>query len=259
MAEHERANSDDPLLRIDGVSKWFGSVQALDDVDFTVYPGEIVGLVGDNGAGKSTLIKIITGLYQPTDGKLFWKGEEITLRSVRDARELNIETVFQDQAVVEGRSVAENIFLGRELTYGVGPLRFLDTEKMNEEARKITDQLGLNIASPEQEVRFCSGGEKQGVAIARAMYFDADLVILDEPTTALAVSGVQTVLDFVKQLKEAGTSVIFITHNLHHAYAISDRFVVLSRGKKRGDVRKADTSVDELEQMQVSVAQAAAE
>lgn len=246
-------DNEDPLLRMEDIDKWYGSVHALKDVDFAVYPGEIVGLVGDNGAGKSTLVEIITGVHSQTEGTVFWKGEKVDISSVNEARELNIETVFQDQAVVEDRSVAQNVFLGRELTTGVGPAKILDKKTMRAEAEEITKDLGLNIASPEQEVRFCSGGEKQGVAIARAMYFDADLVILDEPTTALAISGVRKVLDFVEQLKKSGTSVIFITHNLPHAYSICDRFVVFSRGEKISDILKEETSTDELEEMQAGV------
>jgi simple sugar transport system ATP-binding protein len=246
-------DTDEPLLRMADIHKWYGSVHALKGVDFDVHPGEIVGLVGDNGAGKSTLIEIITGVHPQTDGEVSWKGEPIGISSVDEARNLNIETVFQDQAVVEDRTVAENVFLGRELTKGVGPFKILDKDRMREEADRITRDLGLDISSPDQEVRFCSGGEKQGVAIARAMYFDADLVIMDEPTTALAVSGVRKVLDFVEQLKTAGTSVVFISHNLPHAYSICDRFVVFSRGEKVADVPQEETSVDELENMQAGV------
>lgn len=248
-------DTHEPILRMEGIQKWYGSVHALKGVDLHVYPGEILGLVGDNGAGKSTLIEIITGVHSQTEGDVFWKGERTDISSVREARELNIETVFQDQAVVEDRSVAQNVFLGRELTTGVGPVQLLNKSEMREEAEQITRSLGLDISSPEQEVRFCSGGEKQGVAIARAMYFDADLVIMDEPTTALAISGVRKVLDFVEQLKESGTAVIFITHNLPHAYSICDRFVVFSRGEKVGDVMKSETSVDELENMQAGVSE----
>lgn len=247
----EDYENEEPLLRMEDIHKWYGSVHALKGVDFTVYPGEIVGLIGDNGAGKSTLIEIITGVHPPTEGEIYWKGAETEIPSVTKARELNIETVYQDQAVVESRSVAQNVFLGRERTFSIGPFDFLKKEEMRREAEELTRDLGLNIASPDQEVRFCSGGEKQGVAIARAMYFDAELVILDEPTTALALTGVQKVLDFIRQLKESGTACIFITHNLHHGYSISDRFVVLSRGEKVADIEKENTDVDELESIQM--------
>lgn len=246
-------DSAEPLLRMEDIHKWYGSVHALKGIDLHVYPGEILGLLGDNGAGKSTLIEMIAGVHEPTEGDVFWKGERTEIMSVDDARELNVETVFQDQAVVESRSVAQNVFLGRELTTSVGPVQVLDKERMREEAETVTQSLGLDIASPEQEVRFCSGGEKQGVAIARAMYFDAELVILDEPTTALAISGVRKVLDFIEQLAASGTSVIFISHNLPHAYDVCDRFVVFSRGDKVGDVTKEETDVDELENMQAGL------
>lgn len=246
-------DTDEPILRMEDIHKWYGSVHALKGVDLHVYPGEILGLLGDNGAGKSTLIEMIAGVHEPTEGDVFWKGERTEITSVRDARGLNIETVFQDQAVVEDRSVAQNVFLGRELTTGVGPIQFLDKERMREEAEEVTRSLGLDIASPEQEVRFCSGGEKQGVAIARAMYFDAELVIMDEPTTALAISGVRKVLDFIEQLKKSGTAVIFISHNLPHAYEICDRFTVFSRGEKVDDVTKEETDIDELENMQAGI------
>lgn len=246
-------DSEEPILRMENIHKWYGSVHALKGVDFNVYPGEAVGLVGDNGAGKSTLIEIITGVHDRSEGDVYWKGEPVKIGSVDEARNLNIETVFQDQAVVEDRTVAQNVFLGRELTTGIGPIKLLDKQRMREEAGEITRDLGLNISSPDQEVRFCSGGEKQGVAIARAMYFDAELVILDEPTTALAVSGVRKVLDFVEQLKAAGTAVVFISHNLPHAYEICDRFVVFSRGEKVADVLQTETTVEELENMQAGV------
>jgi simple sugar transport system ATP-binding protein len=240
----------EPLLRMEGIHKRYGSVHALKGIDFGVYPGEVVGLIGDNGAGKSTLIEIITGVHRPSEGIVYWNGEETVISSVDKARALDIETVYQDQAVVDDRSVAQNVFLGRELTASIGPFDFLDKSTMREEAETLTRELGLDIASPNQEVRFCSGGEKQGVAIARAMYFDADLVILDEPTTALAVTGVREVMKFIEQLKNAGTSCIFITHNLQHGYSISDRFVVLSRGEKLADLKHEETSPDELEEIQ---------
>ncbi len=242
--------SEEPLLRMENVHKFYGSVHAVKGVDFRVEPNEIVGLVGDNGAGKSTLVEIIAGSHQADKGEIFWKGEEVKIPSVRAARELGIETVYQDQAVVDTLSVAENIFLSREPLKS-GLVKFLDKEKMKEEAKKITESLGLDIPSPEHEVRFCSGGERQGVAIARAMHFEAELVILDEPTTALSVSGVEKVMEFIERLKDSGVACIFITHNLHHVFPTADRFVVLSKGEKVADVRKEDTSIEELKQMQI--------
>lgn len=239
-----------PFLRLENIHKFYGSVHALKGVDFEVGFNEVVGLIGDNGAGKSTLVGIIAGSIPKSSGRIFIKGKEVEIKSVKDARSLGIEMVYQDQAVVDILSVAKNIFLGRELLRP-GLIKLLDMDRMRAEAEKITRSLGLNIATPDQEVRFCSGGERQGVAIARAMYFKAELVILDEPTAALSVTGVQKVLDFVRQLKDSGVSVIFITHNLHHVYPIADRIVVLSKGQKVADMRKDETSIEELEQIQV--------
>ncbi|MFQ6115407.1 MAG: ATP-binding cassette domain-containing protein [bacterium] len=239
-----------PFLRMENIHKFYGSVHALKGVDFEVGSNEIVGLIGDNGAGKSTLVEIIAGSIPKSKGKIFVKGKEVNILSVKAARDLGIEMVYQDQAVIETMSVAKNIFLGRELLRS-NLIKLLDMKKMEKEAERITKSLGLNIASPDQEVRFCSGGERQGVAISRAMYFKAELVILDEPTAALSIIGVQKVLEFVRQLKDSGASCIFISHNLHHVYPVADRIVVLSKGKKIADVRKDETSIEELEQIQI--------
>jgi len=241
---------NEPFLRMENIHKFYGSVHALKGVDFEVQSNEIVGLIGDNGAGKSTLVEIIAGSIPKSKGKIFVKGKEVDISSVKAARDLGIEMVYQDQAVVETLSVAKNVFLGRELLRS-GLIKLLDAGRMRCEAERITSSLGLNISSPDQEVRFCSGGERQGVAIARAMYFKAELVILDEPTAALSIVGVQKVLEFIRQLKESGASCIFISHNLYHVYPIADRIVVLSKGQKVADMRKDETSIEELEQIQI--------
>lgn len=241
-----------PLVRMENINKWFERIHALKGVDFEVGQGEIVGLLGDNGAGKSTLIKILTGNLQQEKGEIFWNGEKEQIDSVNKARELGIETVYQDQAVIEERNVAQNVFLGRELTKSLGPVQILDNEAMETKASDITERLGLDISSPEQKVRFLSGGERQGVAIARAMYFEANLIILDEPTTALSVTGVQKVVDFIKQIKADGISGIFISHNIERVYPIADRLCVLSNGEKIADVPKEETSVEELKDLQAS-------
>jgi len=219
------------FLKMENIHKFYGSVHALKGVDFEVGINEIVGLVGDNGAGKSTLVGIIGGSIPKSSGKIFVKDKEVEIPSVKAARDLGIEMVYQDQAVVETLSVAKNIFLGRELCKP-GLIKLLDMKTMRKEAERITKSLGLNIATPDQEVRFCSGGERQGVAISRAMYFKAELVILDEPTAALSLTGVQKVLEFIRQLKASGASVI--------------------KGKKIADMRKDETSIEELEHIQIS-------
>ena len=247
----KEVNKKMSLVKMENIHKWYGKVQALKGVNFDIYPGEIVGLIGDNGAGKSTLIKILSGVLPKNKGKIYWEGEEVNISSVKEARKLGIETVYQDQAVIGCLSVAQNIFMGRQPVKTWGPIKVLDKDKMRREAKKLTKDLKLHISSPDQEVRFCSGGEVQGVAISRAMYFKAKLVILDEPTTALAVSGVQKVLSFITRLKDEGIASIFVTHNLHHVYSVADRFVVLSRGRKVADVKKKDTSIDDLTKFQL--------
>jgi len=236
-----------PFLRMEGIHKFYGSVHALKGVDFEVGFNEVVGLVGENGAGKSTLIGIISGSIPKSSGRIFVKGKEVEIPSVKAARDLGIETVYQDQAVIDIMSVSKNVFLGRELLKP-GLIKLMDMERMRGEAEGVTSLLGLNI-SPDQEVRFCSGGDRQGVAIARAMYFKAELVILDEPTAALSISAAQKVLEFVRQLKDSGVSCILISHNLYHVYPVADRIVVLGRGQKVADMRKEETSIEELEQI----------
>lgn len=234
------------LVEMKNIHKWFGKVHALMGVDFSVNPSEIVGLVGDNGAGKSTLIKILTGVLSKNEGEIYFNGKKIKFSSPRDARKNGIETIYQEQALADDLSVTRNLFMGKELQKSIGPIKLLDHKKMKKASEDILSELGLSISSMEQETRLCSGGERQGIAIARAMYFKAKLVILDEPTRALGVAGVRRVLKLVKELKSRGIASIFITHNLHHVYPIADRFVILVRGKKVGDCLKKDTSISKL-------------
>lgn len=238
-----------PLVEMKNIHKWFGKVHALKGVDFSVYPSEVVALVGDNGAGKSTLIKILTGVLSQDEGEIYFDGKKVKFSSPREARDNGIETIYQEQALADDLSVARNMFMGKELQRSVGFIKLLDHKNMKKESEKILRELGLSISSMDQEARFCSGGERQGIAIARAMYFKAKLVIMDEPTRALGVTAVQRVLELIKELKRRGISVIFITHNLYHAYAVADRFVVLVRGEKVGDCLKEDTSIEELTEL----------
>jgi simple sugar transport system ATP-binding protein len=225
------------------IHKWFGKVHAVNGVDFTVGHDEVVGLVGDNGAGKSTLIKILSGIHRPNEGKIFFDGKEVKISSPRDAMRMGIETVYQEQALCPEVSLARNIFMGREPTRFLG---LLDKKEMNNKSMEILKDMGLHVGSPDTIVKTLSGGERQGVAIARTMHFKAKLLILDEPTMALSVKEAQRVLQFVKRLKEQGIATVFITHNLYHVHPVVERFVVLSRGRKVADVRKMDTSIDEL-------------
>lgn len=239
------------LVEMKNIHKWFGKVHALMGVDFSVNPSEIVGLVGDNGAGKSTLIKILTGVLSKNEGEIYFNGAKIKFSSPREARDNGIETIYQEQALADDLSVTRNLFMGKELQKSIGPIKLLDHKKMKKESENILSGLGLSISSMDQETRFCSGGERQGIAIARAMYFKAKLVILDEPTRALGIAGVRRVLELVKELKSRGIASIFITHNLHHVYPVADRFVILVRGKKVGDSLKKDTSVDKLTELMI--------
>ena len=236
-----------PLLEARGIAKAFGHIQALAGVDFHVGYREVVGLVGDNGAGKSTLIKILTGVYPPDAGQLFFEGRPITLASPQDARALGIETVYQDLALVEQMSIARNFFLGREPVRRIGPLPVLDTGTMHRVTERVLREIGITtLRSSAQDVGVLSGGERQAIAIGRTMHFGARLIILDEPTSALSVKETQKVLDYIEEARRRGLSVIFITHNLYHVYPVSDRMVVLDHGRKVGDFRRQEVSIEDL-------------
>ena len=238
-------NSDDRqnLLEMVGIQKWFGRVHALRGVDFSIKPGEVVGLVGDNGAGKSTLIKIASGYHRADEGQIFWMGKEVKLNSTRDARALGIETVYQEQALAPHLSISRNIFMGREPVTSLG---LMDSRTMDADSLEALANIGLKLKSPDTIVSTLSGGQRQGVAIARAIHFHAKLVILDEPTIALSVKEVADVLDFVRGLKEKNIAVIFITHAIHHVCSVADRIVVIAHGKAHMDIPTADTNVDDL-------------
>ncbi len=239
----DNLNNNKPLVEMKDIHKWFGKVYALRGVDFHVNYNEIVGLVGDNGAGKSTLIKILSGFHTADRGEIYFEGKKVNIRTPKDAKNLGIETVYQEQALAPHVSIARNVFMGREPTKILG---FLDRKKMEKDSLETIAKLGLKLRNPDTVVEALSGGQRQGVAIARVLYFKAKLVILDEPTIALSVKESQQVMEFIKQLKEEGISVIFITHNLYHAFQIAERFVVLSHGEKLTDVKREDTNIDDL-------------
>jgi simple sugar transport system ATP-binding protein len=237
------------------VSKYFGEVRALQDVDFQLGQTEVVGLLGDNGAGKSTLIKIITGYHQPTSGDLLFNGEKIDHLTVPKARQLGIETVYQERALAELQSLWRNIFLGRELTNRFG---LLDVKRMESETHRLmTQAMGFTSAavSPESKVGTFSGGERQGVAIVRALFFDADIIILDEPTMGLSLKETDKLLNFVRGIRDAGKSSIFIDHNIVHVYAVADRVVVIDRGKVAGEFMTSKISLDDLMENMIHIAE----
>ncbi len=238
--------TQESLVKLCNIKKSFGHVEVLKGINLEINTNEVVGLLGDNGAGKSTLIKIITGVHQPDSGDLFWKGEKLVNYNVAKARDIGIETVFQERALSEEHSLWRNIFMGREITSRWG---FIDVKREKEKTERIMKEyMGFTSSAltTDAVVRTMSGGEKQGVAIARALHFEADLIILDEPTTGLSLSETQKVLGFVDDIKKKGKSCIFITHNIYHVYPVADRIVVLDRGSVVGQFRKDEISLEEL-------------
>jgi len=234
---------DVPVVSMEGITKRFGTITALDNVNFTVSKHEVVGLLGDNGAGKSTLIKVLTGVYPPSGGQIYFEGKPVVIRSPRDARALGIETCYQDLALVPLMSITRNFYLGRELMTGIGPVRWLDVREMDRQTREALKDIGIHIRSPNEIVGRLSGGERQSIAIGRARYFGAKLLILDEPTSALSVGETRKVINYTLNAKERGLSVIFITHNVGHVYQVADRFVIIRRGMMVGSYSRDE--VDE--------------
>ncbi|MGI9093038.1 MAG: ATP-binding cassette domain-containing protein [Mycobacteriales bacterium] len=238
-----------PLIEVRNVSKFFGGVNALQDVSLQVFEGEVMCVLGDNGAGKSTLIKILSGVFPPDAGEYLVDGSPAGFAGPRDARDAGIATVFQDLATVPLMAIWRNFFLGVEPTRGAGPLRRLDAGKARRIMSEELGKMGIDIRDPDQPVGTLSGGERQAVAIARAVYFGANVLILDEPTSALGVRQSGIVLKYVVQAREVGKGVIFITHNPHHAYPVGDRFALLKRGRLVGTYSKDETSLEALTSM----------
>jgi simple sugar transport system ATP-binding protein len=238
-----------PMLEVRGVTKMFGSVISLADISTTVRAGQVTCVLGDNGAGKSTFIKILSGVHQPDQGELLIDGEPVRFSSPREALDAGVATVFQDLAMVPLMSVWRNFFLGSEPTKGWGPLRRFDADKAKKTTRSEMADMGIDIRDVDQPVGTLSGGERQSVAIARAVHFGARLLILDEPTSALGVKQAGVVLKYIVQARDKGLGVIFITHNPHHAYPVGDRFLLLKRGKSLGDFAKSEITLAELTKM----------
>jgi simple sugar transport system ATP-binding protein len=238
-----------PLIEVRDLVKHFGSVIALSGVSLAVRRGEVHCLLGDNGAGKSTLIKTLSGVHRPTSGEIRVDGRPVAFASPRDALDAGIATVYQDLAMIPLMSVTRNFFMGREPTRGFGPFRWVDFDRCHEITRHEMHRIGIDIRDPHQAVGTLSGGERQCVAIARAVYFGAKVLILDEPTSALGVAQTSMVLKYIHQVRQKGLGVIFITHNVRHAYAVGDRFTVLNRGRTLGTSGKADIRIDELQNL----------
>ncbi|ANG96144.1 MULTISPECIES: ATP-binding cassette domain-containing protein [Brucella] len=238
-----------PIIEVRNLVKHFGPVIALNGVSLSVEPGQVHCLLGDNGAGKSTLIKTLSGVHKPTSGEFFVEGKQVVFNSPRDALDHGIATVYQDLAMIPLMSVMRNFFLGREPTKGIGPVRWFDTQFAEDVTREEMKKIGIDVRDPQQAVGTLSGGERQCVAIARAVYFGAKVLILDEPTSALGVRQTAMVLKYINLVRERGLGVIFITHNVRHAHAVGDKFTVLNRGATLGTRTRSDVDMDELQSL----------
>lgn len=248
MTEVSEIGHQPVVLEARGISKYFGAVTALEDVSFSLGKGEVIGIVGDNGAGKSTLMKVLSGLHRPSKGKLLFEGKEVSFSSPSDARRLGIEMVYQDLALAENMNIAENIFLGTEprRNFLGGLISFYDHRQAKARASEHLENLKIHVKSVEQAVGDLSGGQRQAVAIARATVFDAKVVIMDEPTAALAIREVGKVLDLIKDLKERGISVILISHRMDDIFYVCDRVLALFHGKNFAQADLSATSRSEV-------------
>ena len=241
--------NDAPVLTVHDVSKRFGGVQALNRVSLELSPGEVLGLVGDNGAGKTTLIKVISGVYQPDEGEVRYKGAPVQLRDPNAARSLGIETIYQDLALADNLDVGANVFLGREPQKRLfGLLPAIDRKRMRDASRDVLDTLDIGIEGDKltQPVSTLSGGQRQAVAISRAIYWHAEVLIMDEPMAALGVPEQRKVMALIQRLKEQGVAIILISHNMTDVFAVSDRIIVLCRGRKAGEKLRGETDSDEI-------------
>lgn len=240
------SNGSSVILEARNISKYFGTITALDNVQLTARKGECLGVVGDNGAGKSTLMKVLSGLYKPSSGSLFFNGKEKTLESPRDSQKLGLEMVYQDLALAGNLPIGENIFLGREPIKDYGFVKLLDYKKIKELSEAHLDKLKIHVKSSEQKVEELSGGQRQAIAIARATAFNSKIVIMDEPTAALAIKEVSKVLDLINNLKKIGVSVIIISHRMDDIFAVCDRVMALFQGTNFAESKLSETSRDEV-------------
>src|SRR6516164_440498 len=243
------ANGRAPIIDVRNIVKHFGPVVALSGVSLTVRQGQVHCLLGDNGAGKSTLIKTLAGVHRPTSGDYLVEGKPVSFSRPRDALDAGIATVYQDLAMIPLMSITRNFFMGREPLVGVSPFKRINFKSANEVTREEMRKIGIDVRDPHQAVGTLSGGERQCVAIARSVYFGAKVLILDEPTSALGVAQTSMVLKYIHLVRQNGLGVIFITHNVRHAYAAGDRFTVLERGKTLGTYTKAEIPMDELKKL----------
>ena len=240
-------NQNIELLKCEGINKWYGNLHALKDVNMSINKGEVIGLIGDNGAGKSTLIKIICGVHKLDKGSVHFEGNQVSIDNPKAAMKLGIETIHQYSTMFQEMSIARNVFIGREpKKFGLNFLGLLDEKTMDHESMKAIKDVGLDLRSPHIPVKELSGGERQGVAIARSMFFKSKMLILDEPTNHLSVKETLKVLEYIQSLNNLGIGSIFISHNLYHVHEVSDRIVGMARGEKVCDMNKDETTVNDL-------------
>lgn len=244
MAQENR--QDAALVEMCDVKKFFGNIIALNGVSLKVHAGEVMCLLGDNGAGKSTLIKTLSGVHKPSAGELYVSGKKVSFNSPSEALDAGIATVYQDLAMIPLMSITRNFFMGREPLTGFGPFKQVDWDKANHIAKEEMAKIGIDVRDPSQPVGTLSGGERQCVAIARAVYFGAKVLILDEPTSALGVKQASVVLKYIAQARARNLGVIFITHNVHHAYPVGDAFTILKRGQSYGTFHKSEVTREEV-------------
>jgi simple sugar transport system ATP-binding protein len=246
MVDQPNPGDKPPMIQMVQIVKQFGTITALKGVDFEVDRGEVRALLGDNGAGKSTLIKVLTGVYPPTSGTIYFEGKPVQIHSPRDARAMGIETVYQDLALVNLMSISRNFFLGRELVKKIGPLSWLDMHAMNEQCRQSLTDIGIEIRSPSERVGSLSGGERQSIAIGRGVHFGAKVLILDEPTSALSVGETRKVLKYIENARERGLAVIFITHNVNHVHMVADSYTIIRHGQNVGTYYKGELTQEDI-------------
>ncbi|TIO04635.1 ATP-binding cassette domain-containing protein [Mesorhizobium sp.] len=240
----------DPIISIRNLHKWYSGVHALKDISLDIYPNEALGLIGDNGAGKSTLINILSGVQREDEGEVLIEGEKVHISNPRDAMRLGIETIYQYNSMVPTMSIARNMFIGREpLKFAIGGIGVMDLGQMRRESVKAIADVDLHLRSPDALVGELSGGQRQGVAIARAMHFKSKVMILDEPTNHLSVKETKKVIGFVRSLKEQNVTGIFISHNMHHVFECCDRVVAMARGEIVLDKRIGETSIEEVQEV----------
>jgi len=243
------------ILKVESICKYFGGIHAVQDVSFEIYPGEVVGLIGDNGAGKSTLIKMIAGVHRPTRGSIYWMGRKLEETNPRAVRDRGIETIYQDLALADNLRVSSNLFLGREQTKKLlGIIEILDEKSMLSQAKEILSRLDIHIPDLRTTVRDLSGGQRQSIAIGKAIFWKAKLLIMDEPTAALGVIERTKILNLTKKLRDQGVSVILISHNLTDVFEVTDRLIVLRRGVKIRELLTRETSESELVQLMIGSA-----